>query len=61
MILSWWWVNPDTYRKYCEIGVDYIRVGIGGGSACTTSANVAVHYPMASIIKCYEISKEFDD
>lgn len=23
--------NPDTYREYCEIGVDYIRVGIGGG------------------------------
>jgi GMP reductase len=54
--------NPDTYRKYCEIGVDYIRVGIGGGSACTTSANVAVHYPMASLIsECYEISKEFDN
>jgi hypothetical protein len=29
--------NPDTYRKYCEIGVDYIRVGIGGGSFCTTA------------------------
>jgi len=42
--------NPDTYRKYCEIGVDYIRVGIGGGSACTTSANVSIHYPMASLI-----------
>jgi hypothetical protein len=26
--------NPDTYRKYCEIGVDFLRVGIGGGSAC---------------------------
>lgn len=26
--------NPDTYREYCEIGVDYIRVGIGGGSSC---------------------------
>lgn len=52
--------NPETYRKYCEIGVDWIRVGIGGGSACTTSANVSIHYPMASLInECYEISKEF--
>jgi hypothetical protein len=38
-----------------------ILVGIGGGSACTTSANVAVHYPMALISECYEISKEFDN
>ncbi len=53
--------NPETYRKYCEIGVDWIRVGIGGGSACTTSANVSIHYPMASLInECYLISKEFD-
>jgi IMP dehydrogenase/GMP reductase len=53
--------NPETYRKYCEIGVDWIRVGIGGGSACTTSANVSIHYPMASLVsECYEISKEFD-
>ena len=30
-------------------------------SACTTSANVAVHYPMASLIsECYKISKEFE-
>lgn len=54
--------NPETYRKYCEIGVDWIRVGIGGGSACTTSANVAIHYPMASLIsECHEISKEFNN
>ena len=53
--------NPETYRKYCEIGVDWIRVGIGGGSACTTSANVSIHFPMASLVnECYEISKEFD-
>jgi IMP dehydrogenase/GMP reductase len=52
--------NPETYRKYCEIGVDWIRCGIGGGSACTTSANTGVFYPMASLIsECHEISKEF--
>lgn len=53
--------NPETYRLYSEIGVDYVRCGIGGGSGCTTSANGAIHYPMASLIKeCYEISKEFE-
>ncbi len=54
--------NPDTYRKYCEIGVDYIRVGIGGGSACTTSANVSIHYPMASLIEeCGYIKTAYDN
>ena len=23
--------NPETYKEYCKIGVDYVRVGIGGG------------------------------
>lgn len=52
--------NPLTYAKYCDIGVDYIRVGIGGGSACTTSANVAIHYPMASLInECSKYKSQF--
>ena len=51
--------NPKTYEKFASIGVSYIRVGIGGGSGCLTSANTGVHYPMASLIKeCYEIKKE---
>ena len=29
---------------------------------CTTSANVSIHYPMASLVnECYRISKEFDN
>lgn len=52
--------NPKTYEKFAEIGVKYIRVGIGGGSGCLTSANTGIHYPMASLIKeCYEIKKQW--
>lgn len=51
--------NPQTYKRFCEIGVDYVRVGIGGGSGCLTSANTGVHYPMASLIsECFKIKKE---
>jgi GMP reductase len=53
--------NPKTFEKFCEIGVDYVRVGIGGGSGCLTSANTGVHYPMASLIReCYQIKKNGD-
>lgn len=51
--------NPNTYEKFAELDVDYIRVGIGGGSGCLTSANTGIHYPMASLIsECYQIKKK---
>ncbi len=51
--------NPKTYKEFAKIGVDYVRVGIGGGSGCLTSANTGVHYPMASLInECYQYKKD---
>jgi IMP dehydrogenase/GMP reductase len=42
--------NPETYKEYCEAGIDYVRCSIGSGSCCTTASNTAVHYPIASLI-----------
>ena len=54
--------NPKTYRWICDLNysskirvIDYIRVGIGGGSGCITTSNVSIHYPQASLIdECYK-------
>lgn len=42
--------NPMTYIEYAKVGIDYVRVGIGTGSRCTTSANTGVHFPMATLL-----------
>lgn len=42
--------NPWTYLRYAFAGIDYIRVGIGGGRACTTSVYTGVHYPLGSLL-----------
>ena len=57
--------NPETYKWICEFNrlcnnsiIDYIRVGIGGGSGCITTSNVSIHYPQASLIdECYRIKR----
>ena len=38
--------NPDTYLECCKAGVDYVRVGIGGGNACTTGVQTGIHASM---------------
>lgn len=43
--------NPQTYLEYSAIGVDFVRVGIGTGNVCTTSANGGIHYPMGSLLE----------
>lgn len=53
--------NPETYfyiaDNYPGV-IDYIRCGIGGGSACTTSANGGTHYPMASLLSQIRYTKK---
>ena len=58
--------NPETYKWICNFNrlckasiIDYIRVGIGGGSGCITTSNVSCHYPQASLIdECYNIKQD---
>jgi len=51
--------NPSTFKEYCDIGVDYVRIGIGNGGGCLTTVQTGVGYPNASLIeKCYEIKKQ---
>lgn len=35
--------HPVMYLQCCLAGVDYVRVGIGGGNGCSTSSQTGVH------------------
>ena len=35
--------TPDTYRAYCDAGVDYCRLGIGGNIVCETGSLTGFH------------------
>lgn len=43
--------NPNTYIKCCEAKVDYVRIGIGGGSGCTTSVQTGIHTSIPYILE----------
>lgn len=48
--------HPITYNMYADIGVDSIRLSIGTGAACLTSAKTSIHYPAISLIdECKKI------
>ena len=48
--------NPEAYKFYADVGVDYIRCGIGSGKGCLSTSNTGIHMPMASLIDAiYEI------
>ena len=51
--------NPNAYVYYADAGIDYLRACIGTGSRCTTSANVGVHYPTATLLDELRMEKEW--
>lgn len=47
------------YRKLIEHGADMVRVGIAGGSICSTAKATAFGVPMVtSLLDCYDIQRE---
>jgi IMP dehydrogenase len=54
--------NPKVYSELSDAGADYIRMSVGSGSACLTSVQTAVGYPLGSLIKeTYEESLKLDN
>ena len=54
--------NPRTITTiaYNDFA-DWVRLGIGGSSVCTTSVQTGVHYPMASLIaECHFYRNSFE-
>lgn len=51
--------NPNIYTICCEHKVDYVRVGIGGGSACLTSVLTGIHASLPWILNGISIAKDY--
>lgn len=53
--------TAEGYKYLAMAGADAVRVGIGGGSACTTRIVTGHGVPtLQSVIDCYEAKKEFN-
>lgn len=43
--------NAQTYAECCRAGVDYVRVGIGGGNGCVTSIRTGFHNSIVNMLE----------
>ena len=54
--------NPEAYREYCAAGINWCRVGIGGGKGCLSSTQLSLHVGIATLInETYKIKKEVEE
>ena len=49
---------PEAYDYYHYCNIEYMRACIGTGSRCTTTSNVGVHYPTATLLDDLRMAKE---
>lgn len=53
--------SREGFKRLCEWGADSVRIGIGGGSICSTRIQTGHGMPtLQSIIDCAEISKKYN-
>lgn len=43
--------NSYTYAECCRSGVDYVRIGIGGGNGCITSVRTGFHNSAVNMLE----------
>ena len=52
--------TKEGVKELIDIGIDIIKIGIGGGSACTTRIQTGIGMPQLScILECVEFAKNY--